>query len=239
MPPILKKKDFTNVKILMKDKTLLLFLGFVLVLFFHSFSSTITSEEIAQKIEKKYNSLEDVSMEFVQMIYSSVFSDTQEVVGKMYLKNPDKFRIETKKEVITTDGETLWVFSENNKQVTKSKIDKSKKIFKPNQYLYNFRENYKPELTGEEKIKKAWCYRLSLSPKKVEEKEKDEDNLFIKRLILWVDKKSFLVKKLEYQDINDNQVSFIFSRIKTDSKIKDSEFIFKPPMGIEVVDLTR
>lgn len=233
----LKKKNFLKGKKLNKNKILFSLLGFIF--FFSPISYAITSEEIAEEIEKKYNLLKDVSMEFVQRVESSVFSDTQEVKGMMYLKNPDMFKIETKKEVITTDGETLWVFSENNKQVTKSKIDKYRKIFKPNQYLYNFRKNYNPQLAGEEKIEKKMCYKLVLSPKKLEKKVKYENNLFIKRLILWVDKKSFLIKKLEYRDINDDLVSFVFSKIKTNLGIKDSEFVFRAPKGVEVVDLTR
>jgi len=221
----------------MRDK--LFYLALLFFVFSYSPASALTSEGLAEKIEREYNSFEDISMEFVQMIESTVFSDTQKVWGRMYMKNPDKFRIQTLKEVITTDGETLWVFSEKNKQVTKSLIGKSKKIFKPNQYLYNFREYYLPQLFGEERIEKKPCYRLVLSPKKTEDEDTEKSYLFIKSLILWVDKESLLVKKLKYQDINDNLVSFVFYKIKTNTGMKDSEFVFEPPNGIEVVDLTR
>jgi outer membrane lipoprotein-sorting protein len=236
-PPILRKKDFSNVRIIMRDKILFLLAAFLF--FLYSLPHALTSEQLAQKIEANYRSFEDISMEFVQLIESPVFSDTQKVWGKMYLKNPDRFKIQTEGEVITTDGETLWVFSQKNKQVRKSLIDKSKRIFKPNQYLYNFRENYSPELSKERKIENTWFYVLTLSPRKNQGEEGEKDQLFINDLTLWVDKKNFLVRKLKYQDLNDNLVSFIFSKIKTNSKIKDSEFIFNTPKGIEIVDLTE
>lgn len=239
----LKKKNFLKGKNLNKNKILFSLLGFIF--FFPPISYAITSEEIAEEIEKKYNLLKDVSMEFVQRVESSVFSDTQEVKGMMYLKNPDMFKIWTKREAVISDGKYLWLYSEANNQVTKREIDKSKNIFNPNQYLYNFTKNYKPQLENKEKVGKNWCYKLVLSPKESEgvdslsKQEAEAKDLFITKLILWVDKKTFLVKKLEYQDINDNLVSFVFSKIKTNSGIKDSEFVFRAPKGVEVVDLTR
>lgn len=192
---------------------------------------SLTSEELAIKIEKKYKSLKDISMSFTQETKSEVFSTLKKNRGKMYLKNPDKFRIDTRSQSIVTDGELLWLFSEKNEQVTIHKLKDSKNIFKPHDYIYNFRANYKPELEKGEKINRGFCYKLVLTPKK--------EGLFITRLILWIDNENFLVRKLEYQDANDNWVSFLFDKIKTDTKLKNSKFVYKPPKGIEVVDLTE
>ncbi len=206
-----------------------LILGIVSLLTSQAFS--LTSEELALKIEKRYKSLKDVSMRFTQTTKSEVFSTEKKIRGKMYLKNPDKFRIDTPSQSIVTDGKLLWLFSERNKQVTIHKQKKSKNIFKPNEYLYNFRANYNPELRKKEKLGKRYYHKLVLTPRK--------ENLFITNLALWIDQKTFLVKKLEYQDMNDNWVSFLFDRTKTNSHISDSRFVYTPPEGIEVVDLTE
>jgi outer membrane lipoprotein carrier protein len=147
----------------------------------------------------------------------------------MYLKNPDKFRIETDDEILVSDGELLWSYSKENEQVTKSRLDKSKNIFKPNQYLSNFRKEYEAKLTGEEKVDKIECYNLVLTPKK--------KDLFITRMTIWIDKKSGLAKKLKYQDSNDNQVLLLFEGIKINKGIPDSKFVFKAPPGVEELDL--
>ena len=191
----------------------------------------LTSEKLALMIENKYKSLKDVSMKFTQTAKSEIFSTEKKIRGEMYLKNPDKFRIDTPSQSIVTDGEILWLFSERNKQVTIHKLKESKNIFKPNEYLYNFRANYNPELEKEEKLDKTSCHKLVLSPKK--------ENLFITSLTIWVDQKTLLVKKLEYRDMNDNWVTFLFDKVKINSGIKDSEFVYSPPKGIEVVDLTE
>lgn len=207
----------------------LLILAILPLLFSQAFP--LTSDELSSKIEKRYKSFKDISMSFTQITKSEIFSTERKIRGKMYLKNPDKFRIDNPSQSIVTDGKLLWLFSEKNKQVTIYKLKKSKKIFKPHDYIYNFRENYKPQLGEDEKVDKRTCFKLILTPKK--------EDLFVTHMTLWIDKKNLLVRKLEYQDMNDNWVSLVFDRIKINSDLEDSEFVFIPPEGIEVVDLTE
>ncbi|MGB2697142.1 MAG: outer membrane lipoprotein carrier protein LolA [Candidatus Zixiibacteriota bacterium] len=191
----------------------------------------LTSDELSAKIEKRYKSFKYISISFIQTTKSEIFSTEKKTRGKMYLKNPDKFRIDNPSQSIVTDGKLLWLFSEKNKQVTIHKLKQSKKIFKPHDYIYNFRDNYKPQLGEDERVEKRSCFKLILTPKKEE--------LFVTKMTLWIDKKNLLVRKLEYQDMNDNWVSLVFNRIKINSDLEDSQFVFTPPEGTEVVDLTE
>ncbi len=206
-------------------------LSLLIIFLFCSVAFAITSEKLALKVEEKYRSIKGLSMNFTKTLKSEIFETQKKSKGKMYLKNPDKFRIETKDEVIVTDGKFLWNYSEQNEQVIKSRLDRSKNIFKPNQYLSNFRKEYKVKLTGEEKIDKTKCYKLVLAPKK-----KDS---FITKTIIWINKKSLLAKKLEYWDSNDNQITLVFDKIKINKGIKNSKFVFKTPEGVEELDLTE
>ena len=192
---------------------------------------SITSEELASEVEKKYRSLKSLSMDFIKITRSEIFEAESKIKGKMILKNPDKFIIQTKAETIVCDGKFVWNYSVENKQVIKNFVNRSKNMFWPNQYLSNFRSEYIPRLEGEEKVNRTKCFKLLLSPKK--------DSVFIKRMTIWVDEKNLLAKKLEYKDANDNEVVLIFQHIKTNRKIKDSEFIFQAPAGVEELDLTE
>jgi chaperone LolA len=203
----------------------------IVILIFYSPAFGITSEELAQQVEKRYKSLLDLSMDFTKSIKSEIFEDQRKTKGRMYLKNPDKFRIETEDETMVTDGKSLWTYSKENEQVIKDTLGRSKKVFKPNQYLADFRSEYKPELIGEEKVDRVNCYKLKLIPKK--------DDLFITGMTIWIDKKTNLAKKLEYQDSNDNLVTLIFDHIKINQGIDDSKFVFKAPPGVEELDLSE
>lgn len=192
---------------------------------------SITSEELASEVEKKYRSLKNLSMDFIKITRSDVFETESKIKGKMILKNPDKFKIQTKAETIVCDGKFIWTYSVENKQVIKNLVNRSENLFWPNQHLSNFRSDYVPRLEGEGKVNRTKCFKLLLSPKK--------DSVFIKRMTIWVDKQNLLAKKLEYKDSNDNEVTLIFQHIKTNRKIKDSEFIFQAPPGVEELDLSE
>ena len=207
-----------------------LILASMLVIFSQD-TAGITANDLALKVEKKYRSLKNVSMDFTKIIRSDIFETENKIKGKMILKNPDKFKIRTKDQTIVCDGEFVWTYSVENKQVIKNLVDRSENLFLPNQYLSNFRSEYVPQLKGEEKVNRTKCFKLLLSPKK--------DDVFIKKMTIWVDKKNLLTKKLEYKDSNDNEVTLIFQRIKTNRKIKDSEFIFQTPPGVEELDLSE
>ena len=207
-----------------------LIVPFVLITCFRS-TAAVSSDELARQVEKRYRSLKSLSMDFVKITRSEIFETESKIKGKMLLKNPDKFKIDTKDETIVCDGEFVWSYSVENRQVIKNLADRSENLFRPNQYLANFRSEYVPRLTGEEKVDRTRCFKLLLSPK--------EEDLFIKKMTIWVDSKKLLAKKLEYTDSNDNQVTLIFQRIKTNRKIKDSEFVFQTPPGVEELDLSE
>lgn len=191
----------------------------------------LTAEELALKVESKYRSFESLSMDFVRVVRSEVFETESAVEGKMVFKNPDKFRIQTEDETITSDGKFVWTYSAENQQVIKNLADRSRDFFRPYQYLSDFRSMYLPRLNGEEKVDRDGCFRLLLFPKTKE--------AFIRKMTVWVDKKSLLAKRLEYEDSNDNQVTLTFQHIKANHKIKDSEFIYQAPPGVEEVDLSE
>lgn len=210
----------------------LFFIYLILPASIHSAQSqNPASEKLASKIEKKYNSLKTLYADFEQEVKSPDFSTLRRFKGKMYLKNPNKFRIELSTQAVVSDGEYIWVYSEENRQVTKNLVEKSSKFFRPNDYLFNFRKNYNYKLEGEEKVGKSICYKMVYTSK-----DKDE---FFKKIIVFFEKESLLARRLEYLDQNDNYTTLSLKDIKVNLKLSDSKFIFEPPVGVELVDLTE
>lgn len=191
----------------------------------------ITADELALQVEKKYRLLSDLSMDFTKITRSEIFETPSQVQGKMILKNPDKFKIETKEETITCDGKFVWTYTVENQQVVKNLVDKSEDLFKPNQVLSNFRSDYSPSLEGEEKVDQTKCFKLLLSSKK--------EDVFIKKMMVWIDQQNLLARRLEYKDSQDNNTVMDFQHIRTNRKIKDSEFVFQTPPGVEELDLSK
>lgn len=212
--------------------SLLLLIFFILPALVHSAQSPDpASEKLALRIEEKYNSLKTLYISFEQETKSPDFSTTRKFKGKMYLKNPNKFRIELSSQVVVSDGKYIWVYSEENQQVTKNLVEKSNRFFRPNDYLFDFRENYNYKLEGEEKVEKFTCYKMVYTSK-----NKDE---FFEKIIVLFEKENLLAKRIEYLDQNDNYTTLSFQDIKVDLKLSDSKFVFEPPKGVELVDLTE
>lgn len=191
----------------------------------------LTADELAIQVENKYRSFENLSMDFVKVVRSDVFETESSTPGKMVFGNPDKYRIETSDETIVSDGKFIWTYSAENQQVIKNLAERSGDFFKPYQYLSDFRASYIPQISGEEKLNRTDCYKLLLSPRK--------KDLFIRKMTVWVEKKSLLARSLTYEDSNDNQVTLTFQHIKANRKIQDSEFIYQAPPGVEEVDLSQ
>lgn len=218
-------------KIKMRKKMKTIIFNLLLSLFIVSLSSGITSEELALKIEGKYDSLKTLSVSFQELIKSQDFTTLRKFKGKMYLKNPNKFRIELPSQVVVSDGEFIWVYSKENRQVTKNRVDKSRELFRPNDYLFNFRKNYNYELTGEENIDKKSCYKMVYTSKTEDE--------FFKKITVFFERETLLAQRIEYLDQNENYTTLSFKVIKPDVVLSDSKFVFNPLPGVELVDLTE
>lgn len=212
-------------------KSLLFFLPVLFAILTPAKIFSLKVEDLTDELHGRYASFKDVKMEFVESISSDVFEDKREFEGEIYLKNPDKFRITTSHQTIVTNGEYIWVYSQENKQVTKDEFDPESGILLPYRYLASFKDDYRAKLDKDEEVRKRPCHKLILTPK--------DENSFISKMIMWVDKESLLILKLRYWDANQNQITFLFKNIRIDSQIDDSDFVFKVPPGVELLDLSQ
>ncbi len=204
------------------------------VLWFILLSNPLFSQEtlshILQKVEAKYKNMKSLSMNFTKEVKSPNFESKEKSRGKIWLKNPDKFRLDSEQEQLVSDGKIVWIYSKENKQVTKNRREKVKNIMEVNQLVSNFSTNYKTSLKGKEKVLDLPCWILELTPK--------SENEAITKLFLWVESKTFLIRKLEYIDISENKITLLFNQISPGAKISDKKFYFRLPTGVEFVDLT-
>ena len=214
-----REKMFSKIKILVPF--ILLFSGGV------GPAGAITGEEIVTKVVNKIKKARDLSVSFEKSFYWKLAGETQRLKGQFYLKKPRKLRLETEEQTIVTDGDTVWTFVPENKQVIVSSWEQWQD---PLTQLLKYTESYQPTYGGMEKVQKSKCYLVQLLP----EQEGEE----IVQIKLWVDRRKWLPRKLEYLDLNGNVTSYLLS-IKVNSDFKDSLFEFIPPKGVETVDIFK
>jgi outer membrane lipoprotein-sorting protein len=185
--------------------------------------------DLVDKSEAVYSRAGAFSAKFTQVVSTGDFFDDEKTDGVLMMSYPRKFRIDTPDQVIASDGDSLWSYSAENKQVTIDAASKSKDVATPADYLFNFKQNYTLEYDSTAIIGKTAVHQLSL-------KSKVRDQ-YVRSLKLFLDAENFTVRRVIYRDINDNRITLDFSGWKLGIKIAPEQFRFKTPRGVEEVRL--
>lgn len=188
-----------------------------------------TVKEITDHLQKKYESIQDVTARFTQHVKFGFSKIEQSFSGTLRMKKPNRYRVETEYQTLVTDGTTVWSFSPVNKQVLIDKYKETADSFTPEQFLLNLPANYYATLVQAEAGTEKSLVTLKLVPK--------DDQSFIKSMKVWVDEGSWFVKKVEMLDVNDTEKIYSVLEIKINTNLKDNTFAFTAPPGTEVVDL--
>jgi|WetSurMetagenome_2_1015567.scaffolds.fasta_scaffold298910_2 chaperone LolA len=198
---------------------------FFLMVFFNVLYAQ-DAQEIIKNVQSKYNSIKDAQATFSQSIrYSS--GSSQSSSGTIYIQKEDKYRIESKNEVIVTDGVTSWSYSKKKKQVVIDNYKKDGNTFSPNKFLFSYPENFYSDLDGTESISGFECYVLKLSPR---------HKGSVKSAKIWIDKEDNLIRKININSSESN-TTYTLKKITLDVGLSSSKFSFSPPEGVEVIDL--
>ena len=189
----------------------------------------ITGQEVVEKVHTKFEKLSTLSARFEKTFEWKLAKEVHKSKGKLYIKKPDRFRIETESWVMCSDGVSVWTYSEANEQVLISDASESKEALTPQAFLFQYTEGYQAEYEREEKVGKRTCYVVKLTPK--------EQATFVTEMTVWVNKKNGLTQKVTYTDINGNVTIYQLSLVQIDKQLDDALFRFDAPEGIEVIDM--
>lgn len=187
----------------------------------------VTASQVVEKTEAIYAKNKTFTVKFTQTVSAGDFFDDDKTSGKMLLSYPDKFRVETPEQTLASDGDSLWTYSVENKQVTIESMIGLEDVVTPADYLFRFKEHYDLEYDSTETIAKHQCHQLSLKSK--------DDNQYVRSMKVFIDTETSLVRRVIYRDLNDNKITLDFSDWKLGEQIESSEFRFKTPSGVEEV----
>ena len=86
-----------------------------------------------------------------------------------------------------------------------------------------------PHYMGEERVDRRACHIVELRARQSE--------TYISQIRLWADRRQWLVRKVEYRNINDDVTTYMLSDLEVNKRLKTDFFVFSPPEGMEVIDL--
>lgn len=194
-----------------------------------SFLFADDAQDIIDDLKKKYDSVDNLSADFIQEFYWKLADESQKQQGSIVLAGEDKFRIETRDQIIISDGESIWTYSVPNNQVIIDALGNNQEVTLPRDLFMRFSRDYVPYKLDDETIDGTSCQVIRLTSK--------TENIFIKEMKVWIDKRSKLTRKIQHTDISDNVTVYVLNNVQTNRKLDDEVFKFKPPAGIEKIDL--
>jgi chaperone LolA len=201
---------------------------FIAILLFFLINSLFAqdAQEIIKQVQAKYKGIQDAKAGFSQTVKPQS-GKSQSSSGTIYIQKENKYRIETKEQVVVTDGVTSWSYSAKKKQVVIDNYKESGNTFSPNKYLFDYPENFYSDLDGEENISGKDCYVLKLTPR---------NKAVVKSAKIWVDKEDNLIRKI-FIVSSESSTTYSLKNIVLDPGLSSSKFSFSTPSGVEEIDL--
>ncbi len=196
----------------------------------NTFAQDAKATELINKVKAKYDALTSFQAEFEQTSHWRLVDNVQQQKGRIWLKDKDKFRIETQDQIIVCNGKIVWTHSLYNNQVIIDKIENSAdEIRLPKDLFLKYSENYSPRLIGNEVIDQQDCAVLELKAK--------SDDIFIKFMKIWINTKLSVPIKIEQVDINENTNSYRLLNVELGKPLADKLFNYEIPNSVEIIDM--
>ena len=191
--------------------------------------------EIIDRLQGKFEDIKTLSARFVRKHYWRIMDQKSEIDGRLYVQRPKRFRFETKGQTVVTNGETAWNYAPANEQVLISDYNAVEKDKSYEKLLFDlillggYAQSYTPVYVGEEKVDGKRCHIVELTAR--------AEDTYIHRIKLWIDRRMWVVRQVEYHNLHDDVTTFELSRLEVDKKISEDTFQFEIPKNVEAVDL--
>jgi outer membrane lipoprotein-sorting protein len=187
-------------------------------------------EKIIKDVQKKYEKIEVLQVDFRQVNRFKLTGIENEIFGSIWISQKNKFRLETEDQIMASDGESFWRFNKLENQVLIDHAKKSQQDIFLNNFLYQISDYYYGQIVSEQKHGKSKIFEIKLTPK-------NTDDSFFNFIKVWLMDKSWELEKVVYVDFNDNEVEYQIEKLDQNPDVSLDAFSFEIPKGTEVVDL--
>lgn len=192
-------------------------------------------EQIVQKLQGSYERTEDLSADFVHETTVKSIKQTQKEQGRFFFKNPNNVLWDYSKpsgKKLIVNSEKAWLYLQEEKVVY---TKKSNSIFE-SQLLINFfsgtgklNNDFLIDYDKSGAVDATGNYRLFFTPR--------EKVSVFSGLKLVIDKETFYILQLSFNDAFGNTTRLGFYNIRLNTGLKENLFRFKPPAGVQIFEV--
>lgn len=187
----------------------------------------LTADDIVSNVQKKYSSLNDASAHFLQTTQLRFGKNSSRQSGVVKIKKGNKYKIILPAQTIMTNGKLVWIYSSSDRQVVVDSVKESHSLLSPDKFLQGFPSDYTVSSFHDE----GGIIKVDLVPS-----AKNRRGVAFSSLLMWINRKDWLVTQIEYTDRNKTKNSIRLSGISINQGIDDSEFTFVPDSTMTVID---
>jgi outer membrane lipoprotein carrier protein len=190
-------------------------------------------DTVVNKIQNKYEQIKDFHADFTQEANVKALNKVQKAEGEVWFKKPGMMRWnyqEPTKDEIVSDGQTLWFYNEEEKQVILSPLNQVSDTGTATTLLSGLgkiNELFKASFSESKDFASDGNYLIDLQPK-----EDEED---FNKVTVSVDKDTMIVSTMYLYDPYGNLTKVMLNNIEINGGVSDSLFDFQVPDGVEVI----
>ena len=195
--------------------------------------SDAAARDLAQALQRKYDTIRDFSADFVHAYRGGVLRKELVERGHLLVKKPGKMRWQysaPEEKLFVSDGVKLYSYVPRDKQVIVGSIPPDDQITTPTMFLAgkgNLARDFSSSIVEPAAGMPPGTRALKLVPKLP---QRDYD-----WLILEVAPENLELRGLVTVDAQGGQSSFSFANLKENTGLTDKAFAFKMPRGVDVV----
>ncbi len=196
-------------------------------------AADLAPAELAQALQRKYDTIKDFSADFVHVYQGGVLHKQLTERGRVFVKKPGKMRWEyvaPDDKLFVSDGVKIYSYIPQDKQVIVSTAPRDDQASTPTLFLAgkgNLSRDFTASAGEVPPGMPAGTRAIKLVPKSPQQ-EYDW-------LLLAVDPATLQIRGLVTVDGQGGTSSFSFTNLKENVGLADTVFVFKIPRGVDVV----
>ena len=197
-------------------------------------SADDNAADLAQALQRKYDTIRDFSADFVHTYQGGVLHKKVTERGQVLIKKPGKMRWDytsPEKKLFVSDGVKIYSYFPEDRQVIVGSVPKDDRATTPVLFLAgkgNITRDFTPSIGELPPGSPAGSVALKLVPKTA---QPDYD-----WLLLVVDRQSLALRALVTTDAQGGTSSISFANLKENVNPADKQFAFNIPRGVDVIN---
>lgn len=180
------------------------------------------------RLQARYDRLPAFRASFTQVLHSNFSEDSTLIRGQVWFQD-HKYRVETPRQTVVTNGKTTWIYSPADSQVVINTAEERESRVTPHTFLRASTKKYKTVSTRS-------AMSDGVNHIVIEVRATQKSSRFTEAT-LWVRRSDRLVTRLRATDRNGSTFDLRLSDITLDPSLKGTPFQFSPPKGVETIDL--